>query len=183
MSFYQRHALPHLLHFAMRQKNLVPFHRRVIGAAEGRVLEIGVGSGLNLPLYERTARTVMALEPSPKLLRLARERARTASIPIEFIEASAEAIPLDDRNVDTVVTTWTLCTIPDAPRALSQMRRGVEAGWRTTVRRARTRAGVRCRTLAGSARPAVVPPRGRLPSQPEDGRSDCRQRLPDRSPA
>jgi ubiquinone/menaquinone biosynthesis C-methylase UbiE len=128
MSFYQRHVLPHLLHFAMRHKNLVPFRRRVIGAAEGRVLEIGVGSGLNLPLYERTVRMVMALEPSPELLRMARSRARMASIPIEFLEASAEAIPLDDRSVDTVVTTWTLCTIPDAPRALSEMRRVLKPG-------------------------------------------------------
>jgi ubiquinone/menaquinone biosynthesis C-methylase UbiE len=128
MSFYQRHVLPHLLHFAMRQQNLVPFRRRVIGAAEGRVLEIGVGSGLNLPLYGPTVRTVMALEPSPELLRMARQCARTASIPIEFLEASAEAVPLDGRSVDTVVTTWTLCTIPDAPRALSEMRRVLKPG-------------------------------------------------------
>jgi ubiquinone/menaquinone biosynthesis C-methylase UbiE len=128
MSFYQRHVLPYLLHFAMRQKNLMPFRRRVIGAAEGRVLEIGVGSGLNLPLYERTVRTVMALEPSPELLRMARECARGTSVPIEFLEASAETIPLDDRSVDTVVTTWTLCTIPDASRALSEMRRVLRPG-------------------------------------------------------
>ncbi len=128
MSFYHRHVLPHLLHFAMQQKNLVPFRRRVIGAAEGRVLEIGVGSGLNLPLYQTTAHTVMALDPSPELLRMARERAIGMSVPIQFLEASAEAIPLDDRSVDTVVTTWTLCTIPDASRALSEMRRVLKPG-------------------------------------------------------
>jgi ubiquinone/menaquinone biosynthesis C-methylase UbiE len=123
MSFYQRHVLPHLLHLAMRQKQLVPYRRRVIGAAEGRVLEIGIGSGLNLPLYGPGVGLVIGLEPSPELLRMARERASNAVAPIEFLEASAEAVPLDDDCVDTVVTTWTLCTIPNATRALTEMRR------------------------------------------------------------
>ena len=91
MSFYQRHVLPYLLHLAMRQKQLLPFRRRVIGAAEGRVLEIGIGSGLNLPLYGPGVQSVIGLEPSPELLRMARERARASSISIEFLEASAEA--------------------------------------------------------------------------------------------
>ena len=123
MSFYQRHVLPYLLHLAMRQKQLVPFRRRVIGAAEGRVLEIGIGSGLNLPLYGPNVRSVVGLEPSPELMRMARERGRAASTSIEFLEASAEAIPLDGGSVDAVVTTWTLCTIPDATGALTEMRR------------------------------------------------------------
>jgi ubiquinone/menaquinone biosynthesis C-methylase UbiE len=123
MSFYQRHVLPCLLHLTMRQKQLVPFRRRVIGAAEGSVLEIGIGSGLNLPLYGSTVRAVIALEPSAELLRMARRRAASAIVPVEFLEGSAETLPLDDGSVDTVVTTWTLCTIPDAPRALAEMRR------------------------------------------------------------
>ena len=123
MSFYQRHVLPYLLHLAMRQKQLVPFRRRVIGAAEGRVLEIGIGSGLNLPLYGPNVRSVVGLEPSPELMRMARERGRATSTSIEFLEASAEAIPLDGGSVDAVVTTWTLCTIPDATGALTEMRR------------------------------------------------------------
>ena len=96
MSFYQRHVIPHLLHWAMRQEALVPFRRRVIGAADGRVLEIGIGSGLNLPLYGRSVRTVIGLEPSPELLRMARARAAAASVPIELLEASAEAVPKVD---------------------------------------------------------------------------------------
>jgi ubiquinone/menaquinone biosynthesis C-methylase UbiE len=123
MSFYQRYVLPYLLHLAMRQKQLQPFRRRVIGAAEGRVLEIGIGSGLNLPLYGPNTRSVIALEPSPELLRMARERGRAATTPIEFLKASAEAMPLDQDSVDTVVTTWTLCTIADPGRALTEMRR------------------------------------------------------------
>jgi ubiquinone/menaquinone biosynthesis C-methylase UbiE len=123
MSFYQRHVLPHLLHFAMRQNYLVPFRNRVIGAAEGQVLEIGIGSGLNFPLYGAAVTSVIGLEPSPELLRMARPRASTAAVTITLLDASAEAIPLDDRSMDTVVTTWTLCTIPNAPLALSEMRR------------------------------------------------------------
>jgi ubiquinone/menaquinone biosynthesis C-methylase UbiE len=123
MSFYRRHVLPHLVHLAMRQKQLLPFRRRVIGAVEGRVLEIGIGSGLNLPLYGPPVRSVIGLEPSPELLRMARGRGAGLSVPVEFLEASAEAIPLDDGSVDAVVTSWTLCTIPDAPRALAEMRR------------------------------------------------------------
>lgn len=128
MSFYRRHVVPRLVHLAMRQKPLVPFRRGVIGAAEGRVLEIGIGSGLNLPLYGPTASAVIGLEPSPELLRMARRRGTDLSVPVEFLDASAEAIPLDDNSVDAVVTTWTLCTIPDAPRALAEMRRVLKPG-------------------------------------------------------
>ncbi|MFZ3235666.1 MAG: SCO family protein [Stellaceae bacterium] len=128
MSFYRRYVLPSLVHLAMRQKQLTPFRQRLIGAAEGRVLEIGIGSGLNLPLYQSTARSVIGLEPSPELLHMARGRAAGASVPVELLEASAETLPLDNASVDTVVTTRTLCTIPDAPRALAEMRRVLKPG-------------------------------------------------------
>jgi len=128
MGLYQRHVLPYLVHLAMRQKQMVPFRRRVVGAAEGRVLEIGIGSGLNLPLYGPQVRSVIGLEPSPELLRMALVRVAAAPVPVELLEASAEAMPLDDDSFDTVVTTWTLCTIPDAPRALAEMRRVLKPG-------------------------------------------------------
>jgi ubiquinone/menaquinone biosynthesis C-methylase UbiE len=128
MSFYQRRVLPYLLHFAMRQETLVPFRKRVIGAAEGRVLEIGVGSGLNLPLYGLAVRSVVALEPSAELLAMAHRRAAAASVPVEFLEASAEAMPIETSSIDTLVTTWTLCTIPDAQRALAELRRVLKPG-------------------------------------------------------
>jgi len=127
MSFYRRHVVPRLVHLAMRQKPLLPFRRRVIGAAQGRVLEIGIGSGLNLPLYGPAVRSVIGLEPSPELLRMARRRCGI-SVPVEFLDASAEAIPLDDKSVDAVVTTWTLCTIPDVRCALAEMRRVLHPG-------------------------------------------------------
>ncbi len=128
MSLYQHLILPPLLHLAMRQKSLMPFRRRVIGAAEGRVLEIGIGSGLNLPLYGLGVRSVIGLEPSRELLRMARPRAATAAVPIELLEASAEVLPLEQGTIDTVVTTWTLCTIPDAQAALAEVRRVLKPG-------------------------------------------------------
>jgi ubiquinone/menaquinone biosynthesis C-methylase UbiE len=129
MSFYQRHVLPRLLHLAMRQHLLVPFRKRVAGAAEGRVLEIGIGSGLNFPLYGPTVTSVIGLEPSPELLRMARLQALPAAmVPIALLDASAETIPIDTASVDTVVMTWTLCTIPDAPLALAEMRRVLKPG-------------------------------------------------------
>lgn len=128
MSFYRRHVLPYLVHLAMRQQPLIPFRRRVIGAAEGRVLEIGIGSGLNLPLYGPAVRSVIGLEPSPELLRMARQRAAAAPVPVELVDASAEALPLDAESFDCVVTTWTLCTIPDAGRALTEVRRVLKPG-------------------------------------------------------
>src|SRR5271165_3552989 len=128
MNFYQRRIIPPLLHIAMRQRALVPIRRRVISGAEGTVLEIGVGSGLNLPLYGPSTRAVIALEPSAELLRMARKRAEAALVPVELLEASAEAVPLETGSVDTVVMTWTLCTIPDALRALAELRRVLKPG-------------------------------------------------------
>lgn len=126
MGFYSDIILPRLCNFAMHNKQLVPFRERVIGAAEGRVLEIGVGSGLNLPYYRPPVREVLALEPAPRLVSMARSASH--SMPVNFLEASAEAIPLDEHSVDTVVTTWTLCTIPQAAAALAEMRRVLRPG-------------------------------------------------------
>jgi ubiquinone/menaquinone biosynthesis C-methylase UbiE len=92
-------------------------------------LEVGIGSGLNLPRYSPHVQQVIGLEPSPKLLNLAQHVGRQ-SFPVDLIEGSAEEIPLEGASVDTVVTTWTLCTIPDAGRALVEMRRVLKPGGR-----------------------------------------------------
>src|SRR5215472_7330672 len=128
MAFYQDQIVPLLINRSMRQKNLAVDRARIIPAAEGRVLEIGIGSGLNLPFYSRNVVRVIGLEPSPRLLAMARRVERTGNGSVEFIEGSAEAIPLQDASVDTVVTTWTLCSIPDALRALRDMRRVLRPG-------------------------------------------------------
>jgi ubiquinone/menaquinone biosynthesis C-methylase UbiE len=128
MSFYQDRILPHLVHLSMRQRNLVPYRTRLISHAEGRVLEIGIGSGLNLPYYSARAERVIGLDPSPKLLAMTREAAQRAAVRVELIEGSAEEIPLHNRSIDTVVTTWTMCSIPDVQSALGEMRRVLKPG-------------------------------------------------------
>jgi len=128
MGFYNDFILPRLINLAMRNKELRPFRERVIGAAEGRVLEIGVGSGMNLPFYRAPVREVLALEPAPRLLTMAKSASRTIAMPVNFFEASAEAIPLDEHSVDSIVTTWTLCSIPQAAVALAEMRRVLRPG-------------------------------------------------------
>ena len=133
MGFYNDVILPRLCDFAMRNKRLVPYRERVIGAAEGQVIEIGIGSGLNLPFYRPVVKEILAIEPAPKLVTMAR-RAPRPEIRIKFIEASAEAIPIEDHSVDTVVTTWTLCTIPQAATALTEMRRVLRPGGRLKLR-------------------------------------------------
>lgn len=130
MGFYTDVVLPRLCHLAMRNRRLVPYRRRVIGAAEGRVLEIGIGSGLNLPFYPAAVEEVLGLEPSTPLVAMAEGAARACPNPVTFIEGSAEAIPLDRGSIDTVVTTWTLCTIPAASTALGEMRRVLRPGGR-----------------------------------------------------
>jgi ubiquinone/menaquinone biosynthesis C-methylase UbiE len=127
MSFYDDRILPYVINLAMRKRELRPYRERVISAAEGRVLEIGIGSGLNLPFY-RHAHDVLGLEPSPRLAEMTRQAAKRYSSRVALIEGSAEAIPLDSQSIDTVVTTWTLCSIPQASLALSEMRRVLKPG-------------------------------------------------------
>ena len=123
MGLYERLLLPKIIDLAMRQKQLVPYRSEVVGAARGRVLEIGVGSGLNLRYYGKDVESVIGLDPSQRLLDRARERAAKVSVPVEFVLGSATAIPLADASVDCVVMTWTLCSIPDPAAALAEMRR------------------------------------------------------------
>src|SRR5690606_23203189 len=84
---------------------------------------IGIGSGLNLAFYPAAVREILGLEPSAQLVSMAKEAATASPSPVTFIEGSAESIPLDSNSIDTVVTTWTLCTIPQATTALDEMRR------------------------------------------------------------
>lgn len=130
MRLYQDCILPHLINLTMRQKNLAEYRSRVVPAAEGCVLEIGIGSGLNLPFYSSNVRQVIGLDPSPKLLAMARRIERPASRLVKFVEGSAEEIPLESATIDTVVTTWTLCSIPDVAHALREMHRVLKPGGR-----------------------------------------------------
>lgn len=123
MGFYNRFILPHVIELAMRQKTFAPFRERVVGAARGRVLEIGIGSGLNLASYQSSAEEVFGVDPSTELLAKASNRLNTTRIPTKLVEGSAEKLPFDDHSFDTVVMTFTLCSIPDAALAVREMRR------------------------------------------------------------
>jgi ubiquinone/menaquinone biosynthesis C-methylase UbiE len=129
MGWYDRFVLPRAVHWACGLDPHMRQRAKVVPRARGRVLEIGVGSGLNLPLYDPAVVTkVWALEPSAPLTRMAERAARGTSLDVEFIGLPAEQIPLDDQSVDTVVVTYTLCTIPDVGAALRQMRRVLRPG-------------------------------------------------------
>jgi ubiquinone/menaquinone biosynthesis C-methylase UbiE len=128
MGWYNDVVLPRLLDQAMRKEDLIGFRHRVVGAARGRVLEVGIGSGLNLPFYGAGATEIIGLEPSQSLIDMASRRARASERNVSFLLECAEAIPLETGSIDTVVTTWTMCSIPNAGTALAEMRRVLRPG-------------------------------------------------------
>ena len=111
MGLYNRWILPQVIELRMRQKNFVPFRERTAGAAHGRVVEIGIGSGLNLASYRREVQTVYGVDPSAELLARASQRVANLGFPVRLLEASSEKLPLEDHSFDTVVMTFTLCSI------------------------------------------------------------------------
>lgn len=124
MGFYARRVLPHIIDLVMRDKETTRIRAEVIPRAQGIVLEVGIGSGLNLPFYSAGVARVYGVDPSPELLEMARKRAAAAPVGVEFLSQTAEEwLPLDDQSIDTVVITWTLCSIPDASKALQQVKR------------------------------------------------------------
>jgi ubiquinone/menaquinone biosynthesis C-methylase UbiE len=129
MRLYDRHILPRLIDFTCGLKPTMRQRAKLVPQARGRVLEMGVGSGLNLPFYDADRVTRLhALDPSPELWRLASERVAGAAIAVDYLEAGAEAVPLGNRSVDTVVITYTLCTLPDVAGALAEARRVLRPG-------------------------------------------------------
>jgi ubiquinone/menaquinone biosynthesis C-methylase UbiE len=130
MGFYNERILPHVINLAMRNRELLSYRRRVVSQARGRVLEIGIGSGLNLPWYGPRVDTLIGLDPVAPLIDMAREGADRCKIPVSFINGSAQSMPIDRASIDTIVTTWTLCSIPDAAAALQEMRRVLKSDGR-----------------------------------------------------
>ncbi len=129
MGFYDKYILPVMLNAAMNQKPIRYQRQKVVPQAEGRILEIGIGSGLNLPFYDPAkVEKVWGLDPSAELRTYAEKEAAQVPFNVEFIGLEAEDIPLDDNSMDTVLMTYTLCTIPDAHTALRNMRRVLKPG-------------------------------------------------------
>ena len=123
MGFYTNWLFPRVLDLIMRQKQMIPFRARIGKAATGQVLDVGIGSGLNLPFYGDQVERVVGVDPSAELLHFAEERRRKTTNSVELLRGSGEALPIEDRSIDTVVLTFTLCTV-DNPRAtLSEIRR------------------------------------------------------------
>jgi ubiquinone/menaquinone biosynthesis C-methylase UbiE len=120
MGFYRDYVLPPLTDFLMSNREFAKYRRRCVAMAKGRVLEIGIGSGLNLPHYGPKVSAVYGIDPSAGLLK--RVAKQTAGKPL-LVRGSAETIPFDREIFDTIVTTWTLCSIPDAHAALREMGR------------------------------------------------------------
>jgi ubiquinone/menaquinone biosynthesis C-methylase UbiE len=109
MRLYERWVLPRLLDLTMRNRALDSYRQRTIETARGLVLEVGAGSGLNLPLYGRAVTRVVAIDPSPELLRLTSKRTADAVVPVSLLCRSAEHVPFADAVFDTIVMTWALC--------------------------------------------------------------------------
>ncbi len=129
MSFYKDHVYPHLVSKLGNPKPIEEIRRRIVPLAQGNVLEIGVGPGVNFVHYDpaRVAR-IYALEPNPGMLRRAEEQRRRTQLDVEFLDLPGECIPLADASVDTVVSTFTLCTIPDVVAAIQGVRRVLKPG-------------------------------------------------------
>src|SRR3954470_11807823 len=123
MSFYEDRVLPHVINLAMNTAGIKEERRRCLEAVSGEVLEIGFGTGLNLPYYPGTVTRVVGVDPSRKSADLARKRIGASPFPVEVIGLSAEKLPVPDGSFGTIVSTFTLCTIPDVTNALAEMRR------------------------------------------------------------
>ena len=130
MGIYARYVLPRLIDLAMRNKETARLRASWIPHARGQVLEIGIGSGLNLPFYKSDVERVYGVEPSLELQHMARKRA-LLPFPVEFLSQSAEEpLPLAESSIDTIVVTWTLCSIPNASRALRQAKQTLKPNGR-----------------------------------------------------
>jgi ubiquinone/menaquinone biosynthesis C-methylase UbiE len=129
MGLYSKYILPRVIHFTCGLKPNMRQREKVVPHARGRVLEVGIGSGLNLPFYDSANVTkVWGLDPAPEMTRIAERAARSLPFEVEFIGLPGDEIPLEDGSVDTVVVTYTLCTIPDTTAALRQMSRVLRPG-------------------------------------------------------
>ncbi len=128
MGVYGRYVVPRLLALAMRNRELVPYRQRVGKAATGRVLEIGIGSALNLPFYGPEVREVVGVEPSPALVAMARRHRSGLPFRFDVVEGAGERLPLEDNSFDTVLTTWSLCSVTDPVQVLREVRRVLRPG-------------------------------------------------------
>ena len=128
MGWYERQVVPRIVDVSLRTADFTEIRAKVAGALDGEVLEIGFGSGLNVPHYPATLTKVVAVDPATAGRKLAASRIAQCAVPIEFAGLDAGELPADDGSVDHVLSTWTLCTVPDPASALAEIRRVLRPG-------------------------------------------------------
>jgi len=129
MSFYENHILPHLIDKTCSVGQIMKLRSQVVPYASGVVLEVGMGSAINLPFYDpQKVSLVYGLEPSESMRRKAQTNLKNSPVTVEWIDLPGEKIPLPNASVDTVLLTFTLCTIPDWKTALLRMKRVLKPG-------------------------------------------------------
>ena len=127
MGLYDKYILPKCLNFAMKAPAMENLREQLVPLAEGKVLEVGIGSGLNLPFY-RDDVNVTGVDPSPELQVYARQIAKKRGMKVAFLTQGGESLPINDNAFDSVVMTWTLCTIPKPDLALAEIKRVLKPG-------------------------------------------------------
>lgn len=128
MGIYAEHVLPRILNVACGMKSADPLRSRVCQGLHGQVVEIGFGSGLNVPFYPATVTGVAAIEPADVGWKLAAKRLAESSVAVERTGLDGQSLPLPDDSCDSALSTWTLCTIPDVAMALGEVRRVLKPG-------------------------------------------------------
>ncbi|RVW04765.1 class I SAM-dependent methyltransferase [Rhodococcus spongiicola] len=128
MGFYDDRIVPRLVNMACGMSLTKPFRRRVCADLRGRVVEIGFGSGLNVPFYPSTIESISAVEPADLGWKLAAKRLAASTVPVERAGLDGESLPFEDNTFDTALSTWTMCTIPDVDAALREVRRVLKPG-------------------------------------------------------
>jgi ubiquinone/menaquinone biosynthesis C-methylase UbiE len=128
MGFYREQIVPRITHLTLNAKPIRKLRAKTLLKAKGTVLDVGFGSGLNLPFYPNTVTKVLAIEPSPVARKMASKAISNAGFPVEFAGLDGQKLSIDSESVDCVVTTWTLCTIPDPDAALAEFARVLKIG-------------------------------------------------------
>jgi ubiquinone/menaquinone biosynthesis C-methylase UbiE len=128
MGFYENQVVPRLTDLVMSRGELTPIRARVAASLDGEVLEVGFGSGLNVPHYPPAVTQVRAVDPATIGRSLAANRVAVSSVPVQYVDLDGQALSLESGSIDHVLTTWTLCSIPDVDRALSEIRRVLRPG-------------------------------------------------------
>jgi len=128
VGFYENQVVPRFTDLVMRRRELTPIRARVSASLAGEVLEVGFGSGLNVPHYPPAITRVRAVDPATLGRKLAAKRVASSTVPVEYVDLDGQALSLESDSIDHVITTWTLCSIPDVDRALSEIRRVLRCG-------------------------------------------------------